>query len=842
VNSAGDKVGGFELLRSLGEGPFGIVWLASDVNGTPAALKLLKPNFVKRHAGQAAFNRLLSSIRVHQQLRHEGLAAVYGPLEDTQHGALGMVTEFAEGRAMAQVRLPAQARHGEDPRSLATLLRWFEELTDVLGWLHAQGMVHGNLKPNNIMLVRSPSGHQLKILDLPWSAIGLAAPPPGQPTYLAPEQVKGGAPSPTSDQWSVASLLHRILTSDDPRSGLAGFPTALVVALQRATRERPEERFSEVGLLTEALQAARLEVEQQGAAAGGTPLPMLGSVGPGSGPPAARSPRSDQQPTETLPNPVFAPPSPAAHQPPPAQPPGPYAQPGYPPPGYPPQGAPGYPPPGYPPYPGYPPQGAPGYPPQGAPGYPPQGAPGYPQYPGYAPPAPGYPPGYPPQGAAGYPPPGYPPAQAAPPQAMPGMPPAGPGGPPQAPPSGAHMPTPGPTSPDAPHVGLEMRRTRGVSVLQPEPGPSGAALGGADSQEQPMMRHSVDMVINDEQLRPSKIEAAVPDEPSLHFDDGAAQPPQAEPGFGAPDTVPLMPAADTVPPAAEPAGGSRRPWIALAVAVLLLVVTVVGLQLAGVDLPGLFSPTPAPTSPIPEVPGSRTDWPEEPSTLSNTEPLGAAEPSAVVADVAADAGVAPDAEPAKPETVKAPKKKKRRRQKSRSTSSASKADKGLDEALARLTGDGSEAASEDRVACDEGDAAACVAEGRHAVKRGDNGSARLAYDRACKLGSAPGCFAAGAQWSKVSGQREKAIAAFSAACGRNHRNGCEAAAKLLQAQGGAGANKADVLRQKACVLGLQAACRALKKAEPKTPEPEPKTPEPKAPEPSALTKTSTTSP
>ncbi len=821
MNSAGDKVGGFELLRSLGEGPFGIVWLASDVNGTPAALKLLKPNFVKRHAGQAAFNRLLSSIRVHQQLRHEGLAAVYGPLEDTQHGALGMVTEFAEGRAMAQVRLPAQARHGEDPRSLATLLRWFEELTDVLGWLHAQGMVHGNLKPNNIMLVRSPTGHQLKILDLPWSAIGLAAPPPGQPTYLAPEQVKGGAPSPTSDQWSVASLLHRILTSDDPRSGLAGFPTALVVALQRATRERPEERFSEVGLLTEALQAARLEVEQQGAAAGGTPLPMLGSVGPGSGPPAPRAPRSDQQPTETLPNPVFAPPGTAAPQPPAAQPPAPYAQPGYPPPGYPP---PGYPPPGYSPYPGYPPQAAPGYPP-----------PGYAPYPGYAPQgAPGYPPGYPPQAAPGYPPPGYPPGQPAAPQAMPGMPPAGPGGAPQAPPSGVHMPTPGPTSPDAPHVGLEMRRTRGVSVLQPEPGPAGVGPGGADSQEQPMMRHSVDMVINDEQLRPSKIEAAVPDEPSLHFDDAAAQPPQAEPGFAAPDTVPVMPPVDAAPPA-EPSSRARRPWIALVVAVLLLAATVVGLKLAGISVPGLFGPTPAPASPIPEVPGSRTDWPEEPSTPSDVDPLGAAQPSsAAVADAAADAGTVTDAEPAAPEpkALKAPKKKvkKRRRKKPRAKSAAPSGDKGLDEALARLTGDSSEAASEDRVACDEGDAAACVAEGRHAIKRGDKGSARLAYDRACKLGSAPGCFAAGAQWSKVSGQREKAIAAFSAACGRNHRNGCEAAAKLLQAQGGAGAKKAEVLRQKACVLGLQAACRALKKAEPATPAP------------SAPTETSTTSP
>ncbi|MCA9556095.1 MAG: protein kinase, partial [Myxococcales bacterium] len=275
----GDHLGSFELLRSLGEGPFGVVWLASDKNGTPAAVKVLKPAFVKRHAGQAAFNRLLASIRTHQQLRHEGLVGVYGPIEDPEQGALGMVTEYVEGRQMSRVRLPERARHGHDPRALATLLRWFEDLADTMAWLHAHDVVHGNLKPTNLMLVRRVDGHQLKILDLPWSAIGLAAPPPGQITYLAPEQVQGGAPTHASDQWSLAMLLYRILTAGDEQAGLAGFPTSLVVALQRASRTAPRERFGDVAQLGAALRATRQEVEGQlpQGVEGGTPLPMVGT-------------------------------------------------------------------------------------------------------------------------------------------------------------------------------------------------------------------------------------------------------------------------------------------------------------------------------------------------------------------------------------------------------------------------------------------------------------------------------------------------------------------------------------------------------------------------------------
>jgi serine/threonine protein kinase len=742
----GDHLGSFELLRPLGEGPFGVVWLASDVNGTPAAVKLLKPAFVKRHAGQAAFNRLLASIRTHQQLRHEGLVAVYGPVEDAEQGALGMVTEYVEGRQMSRVRLPERARHGQDPRALATLLRWFEELADAVAWLHAQDVVHGNLKPTNIMLVRRADAHQLKILDLPWSAIGLASPPPGQVTYLAPEQVQGGAPTTASDQWSLAMLLYRILTSGNEQAGLAGFPTSLVVALQRASRTLPRERFGEVAQLGAAVRATRMEVEAQipGGAHGATPLPMVGTPLPVVAP--APTP-------EALPPPTFAPQPPAQ------------AYPGYP--GYPqamayPQGYPGYPQPGYPqaayPQPGYP---MPGYP------YP---APGYPQmYPGYP---------------TGYPQPSNPMGQPAP------VPTSGPGLQPLAPvaPAAPTVPTARPTQgrgESIPPVPTARRMVRDADT-------DGGATPGDDSMETPMIRHRVESVVHAD-LSADRLEAAVPEDPSLGLEHAGVAP-LAEPELGeTPEVSGEVGSARSEVPVPAPAG--RRWLVPLVLALMFALGAAAALATGLVRLPGAGGPSgPTPRSTRPPNPSLDQPVPQEPVV-----PEGAP-PAALELDPAPAPGeAAPGAA-----TEVAPGAKPRRARPARDRRGPKPAaDDAIDEALKRL-GAGDPEAREQQVACDEGAGAACVLVGRRAQQRGDQAAARAAFARACEFGQAEGCFRAG-RLAVVASPRE-ALLLYTTACDGMHPEACEASAELLARAGRA--EEAAARRKKACELGRKSACAA----------------------------------
>ncbi len=256
--NVGDTVGGYQLVKRVGEGPFGVVWQAQSPRGAPLALKLLKTAFIQRPAGQAAFTRLLASVRLQELLHHDRVARLYGAIQDAQHSAYGMACEFVEGRLVSEIRMPATAE--QDAKSLAVVLAWFEELGEVLAWLHSQGFVHGNLKPTNVKLVRESTGHRVKLLDLPWSAIGLAAPAEGKPSYLAPEQLRGAPPSMYSDQYSLAKMLIDVLAGSGRPAGAGQLPPSLTMALQRANQPEPAYRFPQILDFVNALRLVRAEL------------------------------------------------------------------------------------------------------------------------------------------------------------------------------------------------------------------------------------------------------------------------------------------------------------------------------------------------------------------------------------------------------------------------------------------------------------------------------------------------------------------------------------------------------------------------------------------------------
>jgi serine/threonine protein kinase len=292
----GVEVAGYQLVRSLGEGPLGASWLALDARGAPAVLKALKPSFALRPEGKAALARLGSALKVHERLRHPSLPEVYGPVAAPQLGVFGMARAYVDGVPLELGSLPPLA----DRRGLVTLLDAFEQLGQTLLWLHTQGVIHGNVKPSNVLMVRAGSGLQVRLLDAPWSAIGLAAPPPGSPTFLAPEQLRGIPPQDSSDQYALA----RLLTSMLERAGAAGaLPARLARVLSQALSEMPAQRLATIADLVAELRAGRMELGgSEPAAAPLLPPPQaaqaygLGAARAPEPPPPAESPRAPADP------------------------------------------------------------------------------------------------------------------------------------------------------------------------------------------------------------------------------------------------------------------------------------------------------------------------------------------------------------------------------------------------------------------------------------------------------------------------------------------------------------------------------------------------------------------
>lgn len=241
---AGVSTGRYELLEELGRGATATVFLARD----PAldrlvALKVLHPGFVAA-AGGATRERFLAEARLAASLRHPGVIAIYDLDEAT--GALAM--ELVAGGTLRE-RLRRQAPAAAEVHAMA------HGLLSTLAYLHARGVVHGDLTPRNLLL--RPDG-SVVITDfgaarlLRAGAEASASGPAGTPLYVAPEQLRGASSSAASDLFSVGAILWEMLAGRPMRTHadlLTSGPKA--PPLPKPTRDAPES--AAVAELTERL-------------------------------------------------------------------------------------------------------------------------------------------------------------------------------------------------------------------------------------------------------------------------------------------------------------------------------------------------------------------------------------------------------------------------------------------------------------------------------------------------------------------------------------------------------------------------------------------------------------
>lgn len=269
----------FDVLEAIGSGGMGTVYRAHQASlQRDVAIKILHRDLAKNADAVRRFQR---EARVASSLDHPNLVDVYlfGELPD---GSLYLVMEYLEGRTLAQ------ALFEDGPFPLARALRVAYATAMGVGAAHRQGIVHRDVKPENVMLVlRDGDPDFVKVLDfgiarLLWdeqSHITQSGVIFGTARYISPEGASGEATDARSDVYSLAVLTYQLLCGGVPfddvspvallmkhlrqkpppletRPGGAHVPAAIADVVMRGLNKHPDARHDNAAAFARALESA----------------------------------------------------------------------------------------------------------------------------------------------------------------------------------------------------------------------------------------------------------------------------------------------------------------------------------------------------------------------------------------------------------------------------------------------------------------------------------------------------------------------------------------------------------------------------------------------------------
>jgi eukaryotic-like serine/threonine-protein kinase len=261
----------------IGSGGMATVYAATHRNGSRVAIKVLTKAYSR---DPTARERFLREGYAANAVGHPGIVKVLDD-DETQGGEAFLVMELLEGESLEALRVRLGGRLG-----LAQAVWVGEQVLDLLAAAHAKGIVHRDIKPDNVFLTND--GH-VKLLDFGVAQMrgfggnltgaGLML---GTPDFMSPEQA-GGHPSEIdgrSDLWAIGAMLffllsgetvhvsetlrdHIIATATRPARALAAVapeaPTQLAAVIDRALRLDKNERWPDARAMREALRAAQRE-------------------------------------------------------------------------------------------------------------------------------------------------------------------------------------------------------------------------------------------------------------------------------------------------------------------------------------------------------------------------------------------------------------------------------------------------------------------------------------------------------------------------------------------------------------------------------------------------------
>ncbi|MCB9744965.1 MAG: protein kinase [Alphaproteobacteria bacterium] len=236
------EIAGMEILGELGRGGMGVVYEAQQrAPERRVALKTLPP--LRETPEMVA--RLRAEIEALARVEHPGVPAVYQLLEHQGLPVLAM--ELVRGRPLSEAAVGADE---------ATRLRIWIGATEALAAAHAQGIVHRDIKPLNVLVTEEG---QVKVLDFGIAALeGEVAAPAGTPAYSAPEQLRGEPATLATDVYGLGALGWFLWTGAPPRElepRPPGLSPELYAVLRRALQPDPAARYPDASALLQDLRA-----------------------------------------------------------------------------------------------------------------------------------------------------------------------------------------------------------------------------------------------------------------------------------------------------------------------------------------------------------------------------------------------------------------------------------------------------------------------------------------------------------------------------------------------------------------------------------------------------------
>ena len=209
-------VGSYRLVKEIGRGGMGTVFEAiHSVLPRRAAVKVMHGE-LRRHPGMAT--RMVQEAAILDEVRHPGIVRVYecNVLEDHRPW---IAMELVEGETLASrlhyaTQLPAS--------EVATLMA---EVADVLAAVHARGVIHRDLKPDNLLLTPTDRDFPLRVIDWgvarmgPIGRLTLDGLTPGTPIYMSPEQATGKNIAAPCDIYSLGVIAYEALCGHPPFDG-----------------------------------------------------------------------------------------------------------------------------------------------------------------------------------------------------------------------------------------------------------------------------------------------------------------------------------------------------------------------------------------------------------------------------------------------------------------------------------------------------------------------------------------------------------------------------------------------------------------------------------------------
>ena len=194
----------FELLRLLGRGGMGQVWLALDRElQERVAVKVLDDSLA---ADDSMVELLRHECRQARRLIHPNIVRIFDFHKSEDHAFISM--EFVEGGELGQLR---------DDRPEEILAK-VVPLTAALGYAHAQGIVHRDLKPSNVLIDREgrPRLVDFGIAGLLRGGGGMRISGGGSPLSMSPQQRAGMPPSPADDTFALGVLIYELVSGFPP--------------------------------------------------------------------------------------------------------------------------------------------------------------------------------------------------------------------------------------------------------------------------------------------------------------------------------------------------------------------------------------------------------------------------------------------------------------------------------------------------------------------------------------------------------------------------------------------------------------------------------------------------